>query len=123
MKKYSRSFEPFTNAEIGKIGEQSSFYELEITDTDNFTNYKTTYENHKAYQEFIDKLPAEQKTSIFYKHLHQQTSASQNLNQPTPSNRVKFDFPYSPSKTTYTTDTLHILHREMHSRLLIIVQI
>ena len=101
MKKYSRSFKPFTNAESEKIGEQCSFYEPGINDTDYYTNYKTSYENRKAYQEFIDKLSAEQKTSIFDKYLHQQTSASQNLNQPTPSNRVKLDFPYSPSKTTY----------------------
>ena len=59
MKKYSRSFEPFTNAENEKIGEQFSFYEPEVNDTDNSTNYKTSYKNHKAYQEFIDKLPAE----------------------------------------------------------------
>ena len=66
IKKYSRPFLPFTNVETEKIGEQSSFYEPEIIESDNFTSYKTNYENHKAYQEFIDKLPAEQKTSIFY---------------------------------------------------------
>ena len=28
----------------------SSFYEPEVNHMDNFTNYQTSYENHKAYQ-------------------------------------------------------------------------